>query len=41
MKVEGYDDFMLAYAFDHLMEDEKVARAFLMLNLKSFGWTTS
>jgi hypothetical protein len=41
MKVEGYDDFMLAYAFDHLMGDEKVARAFLMLNFESFGWTTS
>jgi hypothetical protein len=41
MKVEGYDDFMLAYTFDYLMRDEKVGRAFPILNLESFGWTTS
>jgi len=41
MKVEGYDDFILTYAFDHLMRDEKVARAFPILKLEIFGWTTS
>jgi len=34
MKVEGYDEFMLASAFDHLMRDENVARAFLAKNAK-------
>lgn len=34
MKVEGYDEFMLVSAFDHLMGDENVARAFLAKNAK-------
>jgi hypothetical protein len=34
MKVEGYDEFVLASAFDHLMGDEKVARRFLAKNAK-------
>jgi hypothetical protein len=34
MKVEGYDEFMLASTFDHLMGDENVARAFLAKNAK-------
>jgi len=34
MKVEGYDEFMLASAFDHLIGDENVARGFLAKNAK-------
>ena len=34
MKVEGYDEFMLASAFDHLNRDEKAARGFLVKNAK-------
>jgi hypothetical protein len=34
MKVEGYDEFMLASAFDHLRRDENVARGFLVKNAK-------
>ncbi|GLT72122.1 hypothetical protein SLA2020_440790 [Shorea laevis] len=34
MKVEGYDEYMLASAFDHLMGDENVARAFMAKNAK-------
>jgi hypothetical protein len=34
MKVEGYDEFMLASAFDHLLGDEKVAKGFLVKNAK-------
>jgi hypothetical protein len=34
MKVEGYNEFMLASAFDHLNEDEKFARGFLIKNVK-------
>lgn len=34
MKVEGYDEFMLATAFDHLNGDEKLARGFLVKNAK-------
>ena len=43
MKVEGYYEFMLASAFDHLVGDEKVGRGFWqrMLSLESFDWTTS
>jgi hypothetical protein len=29
MKVEGYNEFILASAFDQLMGDENVARVFL------------
>jgi hypothetical protein len=43
MKVKGYDEFMLAFAFDDLMGDENVARHFWqrMLSLKGFGWISS
>ena len=34
MKVEGYDEFMLASAFDHLMGDERLAKGFLVKNAK-------
>jgi hypothetical protein len=34
MKVEGYNEFMLASAFDHLLGDEKVAKEFLVKNAK-------
>jgi hypothetical protein len=34
MMVEGYDEFMLPSAFDHLNGDEKVARGFLVKNAK-------
>jgi hypothetical protein len=34
MKVERYDEFMLAFAFDHLNGDEKAARGFLIKNVK-------
>jgi hypothetical protein len=34
MKVEGYDEFMLATAFDHLNRDVKDARGFLVKNAK-------
>jgi hypothetical protein len=34
MKVKGYDEFMLASAFDHLVVDEKVGRGFLAKNAK-------
>jgi uncharacterized protein involved in propanediol utilization len=34
MNVEGYDEFMLATAFDHLMGDERAARGFLVKNAK-------
>jgi hypothetical protein len=34
MKVEGYDKFMLASAFDHLLGDDNIARAFLAKNVK-------
>jgi hypothetical protein len=34
MKVEGYDEFMLASAFDHLNGDVKAAREFLVKNAK-------
>jgi hypothetical protein len=33
-KVEGYDELMLASAFDHLNGDENVARGFLFKNAK-------
>jgi hypothetical protein len=28
MKVEGYDEFMLVFAFDHLLGDETFAKRF-------------
>jgi hypothetical protein len=34
MKVERYDEFMLAFAFDHLNGDEKTARWFLIKKAK-------
>jgi hypothetical protein len=34
MKVEGYDEFMLASAFDHLNGDVKAAREFMVKNVK-------
>jgi hypothetical protein len=34
MKVEGYDEFMLASAFDHLIGDENVTKRFLAKNAK-------
>jgi hypothetical protein len=34
MKVEEYDEFILASAFDNLNGDEKVARRFLIKNAK-------
>jgi hypothetical protein len=34
MKVEGYDEFMLVSAFDHLLGDEKLAKGFLVKNAK-------
>jgi hypothetical protein len=34
MKVEGYEKFMLAFAFDYLMGDENNERAFLAKNAK-------
>jgi hypothetical protein len=34
MKVEGYNEFILTSAFDHLMGDKKVARAFLANNVE-------
>ena len=38
MKLEGYDEFMLVFAFDHLLGDETFARGFLAKNdkLKKF-----
>jgi hypothetical protein len=35
MKLEGYDEFMLASAFDHLlMGDERIAKGFIAKNVK-------
>ena len=34
MKVEAYDEFMLASAFDHLNGDNKAGRGFLVKNAK-------
>lgn len=30
MKIEGFDEFTLASTFDHLVENEKVAKAFMV-----------
>ena len=32
--MEGFDEVMLVTAFDHLVNDEKVARTFLARNAK-------
>ena len=34
MKMEGYDEVVLASAFDHLMYDEQAARSFLAKNAR-------
>ena len=34
MEVEGYYEFMLAFAFDHLNGDEKAPKGFLVKNAK-------
>ncbi len=34
MKIEGFDEIMLAFAFEHLIQDKPLARSFMLKNAR-------